>query len=288
VLADQFILAPGAGAAFTVEVDIPINPATDAVIASDYFTLTATSGLNSLIEARALGTTNANVAPGVEISPGISNLSGLPGDIVTHTFRITNTGTYTDNFTLQLSENTWAVSAPPTSGPLEPGMAAEIDVIVEIPHLLLTESKLMVDEFKLSVVSEWDSLVYKNVNGSTAAVIKTGLSIGVSPDQAIGFPGRSVTYTLILTNTGDYTDTFSLQVSGGWPASLASSSGLLGVGGVYRGDLVVGVPHWVPPGASEVLTLSAASGIDPLTQKSVQVSAQAVAERRYFPQIFHK
>ena len=132
------------------EVTIPDEPAiVDVVIASDSFTLTAESQTDGGTSAEATGESYANVSPAVALSPASQTQGGEPGEVVQHSFTLTNTGDYTDTFSLAFSGNTWPTSGPASSGELGPGKTFIFDVEVALP----TELPPMEDSFTLTAVS---------------------------------------------------------------------------------------------------------------------------------------
>ncbi|MCX7680412.1 MAG: S8 family serine peptidase, partial [Anaerolineae bacterium] len=70
---------------------------------------------------------------GLTLSPETAALSGRPGEVVTYTLTVTNTGTYTDTFTVAVSGNAWTTTAPPTVGPVGAGGSTSFQVAGTIP-----------------------------------------------------------------------------------------------------------------------------------------------------------
>ncbi|HZY42225.1 MAG TPA: hypothetical protein VFF59_09520, partial [Anaerolineae bacterium] len=70
---------------------------------------------------------------GVTLSPATNMLLGKVGSVVTHTLRITNTGSTTDTFDLTVTGNTWAVNLSATSLTLGAGQGATVYAYVNIP-----------------------------------------------------------------------------------------------------------------------------------------------------------
>ena len=70
---------------------------------------------------------------GVTMTPATAAMSGAPGDTVTYTLRITNTGNTTDTFTLSVSGNSWTTTPGSGNVTLAAGAGADVTVQVAIP-----------------------------------------------------------------------------------------------------------------------------------------------------------
>jgi VCBS repeat-containing protein len=80
-----------------------------------------------------MGTTNAVVNPNVTTSTGTNSQTGSPGEVLTYTVTVMNTGDYTDTFTIDLSGNSWPTSASTSSvGPLAAGQSADVEIYVTV------------------------------------------------------------------------------------------------------------------------------------------------------------
>ena len=127
-------LAPNEQMTIPVQVDIPqlVNHER-VIVASDSFTLTATSGWETAVFTTALGTTYATTQPALQTS-GDATLFVPPEQAITHTVTVTNTGSYTDTFDLELEGNSWTTfSTVDDTGPLAPSATATLDIIVVAP-----------------------------------------------------------------------------------------------------------------------------------------------------------
>lgn len=141
-------LSPGAGAPLTVTVTIPGEaspPQADTITA----TLTADTGGETLGLVRL--TTRVNGARGVALAPAYLTQDTLPGQVVTYTLTLTNTGTLTDTYGFYINGAVWPTSAPASIGPLSPGAEDTFAVTVQVTA---GAADGVFDEITVSAVSE--------------------------------------------------------------------------------------------------------------------------------------
>lgn len=72
--------------------------------------------------------------PAAAAQPGAVAKSGSPGALVTYTLWVTNTGSTSETFNVDLSYGWVTVAAPPAIGPLAPGVSTHVVVTVTIPR----------------------------------------------------------------------------------------------------------------------------------------------------------
>jgi uncharacterized membrane protein len=293
-------LGVGEEATVAITVTIPQEPGLgslaldSAIVASDSYTLTASSGLDEQVTARATGTTNAVVNPDVTLAPPAQAADGSPGTVVTYGFTVTNAGDYSDTFALAIAGNAWDTSGPASVGPLGVGDAATVAITVTIPQepglgsLALDSAIVASDSYTLTASSGLDEQVSAYATATTNAVVNPVVSM--SGDQAgSGMVGTQVTYVFTVTNVGDYRDSYTLTVEGFWPATLSvSNTGPLAPGASSTVSLTVHVPTDIADGDQAVTTLMAISGWDGDVTASTHATTTGYWWRYYLPVVFRR
>ncbi len=221
------------------------------------------------------GAVTISPTPGVLFSSN-QTVVALPGTQVTHAFTLTNTGNYTDTFALIVNGFSWPTTLPQTSvGPVGIGEIVPVQVLVDIPPSfggIIIGS----DTFTITAQSSYDANVTDIAQGTTLAEVIPGVSLG-SDRATNGFIGTVITYSLAVTNTGNYTDTFALSLTGaGWPTTLSQqSSGPLPAGANFPFILNVTIPQ-VAVGSQDIATIVATSGWDPSATDQILVTTTAI------------
>jgi hypothetical protein len=262
-------LAPLDSGQVQATVQVPSLPPGRVSIISDVLTLAVTSVAAPEVSAQAEGTTNLVLDLDLALATDDASVESLPGQAVTYTLMVTNTGGYTDTYELSLTGNAWPAQVTPTRTQLmPPGEAAEALVRVEIP----AEPGITTDALTVRATSGWDAGLYAEQGLLTRAV--TDLALALSADEAskMGVAGQTVTYTLVVSNTGGYTDTYDLSVEGNyWPVQVAPMQTLpLTPGEAQEIQVQVAIPAGaVSP--NDTVTVRATSGWDPMVYEEVDL-----------------
>jgi hypothetical protein len=164
---DSFDLEPGEMVDVVVEVTIPA----DAMAGdSDVTTVTATSAFDDGVTDSSDLTTTANQTFGIELSPATAALSGAPGDVMTYTLTLTNTGNGEDTVALTFAGNVWDVELPVASFDLAAGESVEVTVLVTIAADAVNGE---MDEVTVTATSE---------GGPTASSVLTTTAVVEAPE----------------------------------------------------------------------------------------------------------
>lgn len=167
------------------------------------------------------------------------------------------------------------VSANPLSGTTAPGGSSVVDVTFD-------STGLTPGVYTGSLCIDSDDPVTPQVRVPlTLTVEETPINYGVTvsavDDALSGNVGTTVTYTVWVTNTGDATDTFMLDVSGAsWLTTLETMTVTLGSGLGTSVEVTVQIPLTATHGSTDMATVSATSLADPSATDSVMLTTTAV------------
>jgi len=117
-------------------------------------------------------------------------------------------------------------------------------------------------------------------------VVERALAFELNPSFTSGAaePGKTVAYTLILTNTGILTDVYAATIiDSGWPLALPESSVELAAGVSTSIGLSVTLPAEVRPGDADVARIRLASTLDPSISQTARLETTAAPYRYYLP-----
>lgn len=226
---------------------------------------------------------NPHINYAFTLSPAASAGAGNPGTAVEHTFTVTNTGSLTDTYALTVTGAGWPTSAPASVEPVAPGSSASVLVTVTVP---LTASAGASTALTLTVTSDGDTSVSASASLTTAANQAAGLQVTLPVTAHAALAGSQVTYTAMLTNTGNGPDTFTVTVSGNaYTVTHPLTVGPLNPGSMSAVELVVDIPPGALPGDSDAATVTFTSHVHPAMQVTHHLitTVDAVTYRLYLP-----
>ena len=286
-LLTNFPISVSTGMTTTVLVEVTAPAGSD----EDTFTLTATSVTTpSISYDTATGTTAASIVPNVSLKSTGSTKTAEPGTTVTHTIYLTNTGSHQDTFSLSLSGYQWPTTAPATTPALAPQASTIIPIIVHIPAMeQRSQGDLPSDSVTLTATSSWDVSVQAQVTVHTIADLEADITIpGDSLETtATGNPGNTITYQLTVTNTGQYTDTFTVALSNNtWDTTTSHPTiGPLGIGQSDTIDINVTVGA-LGEGTQDELLVTLTSSLDSEVSQTITFVTTSTATNTYLPLIY--
>jgi len=275
-------IAAGATAQISVDVEVPAGAAGgDSDVA--VVTVTSVGDIGQSDSSSLTTTASTPAAYGVLVQPDVDSQSGYPGDTVTYTLDVTNTGSVVDSFTIAVSGNAWTTTAPASVGPLLAGATAQFSVDVTIPAGANAGDS---DIASIVVTSVGNAGQSDTSTLTTTALAAPTYGVSVSPDtdSQSGAPGATVSYTLDVTNTGNVAETFDVEAVGNaWAVSLPAAVGPVAAGATVQLSVDVTIPIGVVSGDSDMVTVIVASQVDNAQWDSSDLTTTAVvADLLYF------
>lgn len=273
-------LAAGASTTFNVVVTIPggaSGGATDAV------NVNVKSWGDPTKQANATLTTTVNTLRGLSLSPATTGQSGNPGQMLTYTLAVTNTGNASDTFTVTLSGNAFGTTAPTSVGPLAAGASTTFNVFVTVPGGALAGAS---DTVNVNVKSRGDPTKQANATLTTSVNAIYGVSLAVANPNQSNYVGQVVTYTFTLTNSGNTTDTYTVNLAGNvFTTTAPSSVGPLAAGASTTFNVVVTIPLSVTNGQLDTTNVTVTSQGNNTVSINTNIVTQAWWRRVYIPMV---
>ena len=273
-------LSAGATTTVKVTVTVPANAISGTVEST---AVTVTSQADNSVKVTAADTTTAGHAPGVAVAPNRSG-QARPGEAIAYAHTVTNTGNGPDSFTIACaSSQGWSVQCAPSSVSLTRGASTTVYVTVTAAANAISGT---VDTTTVTAASQADSSVKATASDTTT--VKRVVGVQLAPNHSgQAKPGETITYTHILTNTGNYTDTFSVAFSSsqGWASVQPRTPVTLGPGAATTVKVTVTVPANALSGTTETTTVTATSQADNSVKATVTDVTQAVTPKKqvYLP-----
>lgn len=246
---------------------------------TETFILSATS-LTTGNSYTATGTTLLDVQPALELTPPNSTLNGQPATTVNHIFTLTNAGNSSDDFTFQLTGHNWNTTLSANEINLDAGNTATLTVTVAIPDTFPDTVLLGSDTFTLTATSALDSNITAQVSGQTNAIAEVALAVTGNLTQT-GYIGQEQLYELQLTNLGNYTDTFTLEIAGNYWLTTADTMTITNLPAGESTILQITVLVGQEP--SDTATLTFTSTLDPQTTAILTLTTYSHPPILYLP-----
>ena len=201
--------------------------------------LTASNVCNAGVVSHPLAVENYVVT----VSPTADSSNGDPGEVVTYTLRVTNTGTLSDTFEVMVSGNAWPTQLTTDTLALNAGEGVTVTVGVTVPDGTAAGAQ---DDVLITVRSLSDPRTPPaSANVALVTTANTFYKVTLDPATASQSvrPGQTATYLLIVTNASNVLDTITFtRTTPGWPTTLSVYSMDIARGGWRKVWVYVTVP----------------------------------------------
>ena len=235
-----------------------------SVLPNPTHTYTATGTYTVVLTASNLCSSDVVSRPvtvedyGLLLTPAATAGSGDPGQVVTYTLYLTNTGTLSDVFRLSRGSTSWTTALSTDTVRLDAGEGAEVKVYVTVPANAAGGAQASV---RVTAQSQNDP---RTPPASASVVLTTtannvyGVALGAAVLEQTARPGEVVTYTLRVTNTGNVADTITVtRTNPGWPTAFSWTSQTIARGGWRELKVYVTVPEGPGVGAEDAAVIRA-------------------------------
>jgi uncharacterized membrane protein len=212
--------------------------------------------------------TTVNKVHGVAVELNDTTMSGAPGELVTVTFNVNNTGNDVDTFDISVDVNDKWVTFFPASVTLAAGANANVTVRIVAPLDPLTPAG--VNYLNMTATSRGNSSV-SDIDMLELEVEQVyDVSIKATPLRQSVDPGTNALYNVTIINEGNGDDTFVLSVEGARKAwgKLGMTQVALTAGEERVIVLTVRIPSNQPVEDAVVIINATSSGGDNVTAKA--------------------
>ncbi|MCA9978647.1 MAG: hypothetical protein KC413_22965, partial [Anaerolineales bacterium] len=227
-----------------------------------------------------------------EYYPDIFNFSLTPetsannvdrGTDAIFTHVLNNIGTADDSYTFTCATDPfWSVVNCPNSVAVASGATTNVQTTIHIPG---SATALSNGRTIITATSVTSPTLFQRVIVDSTVNPQPGVNFTSNYTQTV-LPGATITYTHILTNTGDADDTFTISlITGEWAELLPSNNFALFVpqGESRLVRVRITVPPYAPAGLADVTQIRATSGYNTAVFATVidNISAKPTIGTRY-------
>lgn len=218
---------------------------------------------------------------GMEAHPQPEYQLEYPGQTVTYSIDITNIGSVADVYDVNVVSNDWPITISDNMVSLNPGQSTSIDVNITIPS---TVTGAVLSESKINIASQNTNVVARDISLWTEAIFH---DVVAQPQVTYlaNSPGQTVTYTIDITNTGNITDTYDIDVaSNDWPVQVSiSNTGFLTPNQNITISIEVSIPEAISGEKVAETEILITSQLMNSVSRQVNLTTEAIFYEVYLP-----
>lgn len=198
---------------------------------------------------------------GLTVWPAQAAQVALPGQVVTYTLQVTNTSSTSDTFSIAVGAAAWQTEVVANTGLIGSGASLTLPVVVHIPSNAADHAA---DSVTLTFTSQTDPSRMALAQLTTTARL-FGVQLSPATAAAQAFPAETITYTLVVTNSGGFADTFAVSITGAsWPTlAVPASVGALAPGQTAQLEVIVTIPPGLGGNSVDTALVTVTSQGDP-------------------------
>ena len=183
---------------------------------SENIIVTAVSESDDTVTDNDTCTANVKIVRGVEVSISPESRIGLPGENLTYTVTVANTGNVLDNYALDNIDTLgWGLSLSESLLEVDNGTSQNVTLTVAIPDNALGRT---LDNITVIATSQENENVRAENSCLARVRVVVGVDVRIEPDWQRYFVGENLSYAVTVVNTGNVPDNYTLTVedNAGW------------------------------------------------------------------------
>jgi len=194
-----------------------------------------------------------------------------------YSFEVTNNGNSEDTFTITASsDNGWVASGSESQTvTVGRGATETFTITMDVAHVAAG----IVDHWSASIAAGNDDTQTNSHNGETTVASVSGVSVSIGTSSGSALPGGSVSYSFVITNTGNADEAFAYTTSSDDDWGLgggAGTTGSLAMGASETIAVVHTVSESASSGASDTITFTSGSQSATATTTSEQTYGASI------------
>jgi uncharacterized membrane protein len=179
-----------------------------------------------------------------------------------YTVTVRNTGNVTEDYDLAVDDDAgWTLTLPVTVTDVIPDENRQVVLTVGIPA---TAENCTRDNITVTAASSENAAIENSATCVAhclvgAASTGRGVQVTISENSKSGKPGDELSFTVVVTNTGTGTDTFSVTAEDteNWAPTVSPGLFSIGAGASRSATLRIIIPSTAADGASTTITVTA-------------------------------